>query len=138
MTSQEYLSKAKMFDKVLMCNQQELEQLCIISTGISAFDYSKIKVQESGGAREAGFTGVIEQIILLEEKIKEDTKNLVEVRLAIRTSIENLQSSEERVVLQGKYLLNQSWEEIADTLNLSVRQAQRVHKNALNNINPQK
>lgn len=134
MTTQEYLSQVKQIDKVLICNQQELQQLRIISTSIAAQDYSKDRVQESGGAREAGFVGIVEQIMQLESKIKEDTEKLVEIRLEIRAKIEHLTNAEERVVLQAKYLLNQSWEEICTTLNLSIRQAQRVHKNALTRL----
>ncbi len=134
MTKQEYLKQAKGLDLLIRANQEELAQLRDLSTSISAIDYSKIRVEESSTTDQASFTKVVEQILELEEKIQQDTETLMSTKRNIRESIETIPNTEERVVLQLRYLLGQTWEKISEEMNLSVATANRIHETAIKRL----
>lgn len=131
MTKKEYLQQIKGAEEVVRCNQQELEMLRQLSTSISAIDYSKLRVAESLGGKEGSFTKIIHQMMELEDQIRQDTDRILTLKLQIRKSIEEVEQFEERAVLQRKYLLGETWDRISMGLHISIRQAHRIHENAL-------
>lgn len=134
MNTKDYLKQGKYLDQIIRCNQEELMRLQCLFTGISAVDYSKISVRESNCEKGAEFTRTLEQIQELEEQIREDTVELVSLKKEIRHSIEQVEDKEERAVLQYRYLLGNTLEEIADKLNMSMSTVKRVHMESLKKL----
>nr|DAH36897.1 MAG TPA: Protein of unknown function (DUF1492) [Caudoviricetes sp.] len=87
------------------------------------------------------------KVMEYEEKANRLIDRLVELRLEIETVIETISNSEQKEVLERRYLLFQPWESyydknkeiyikgIAEEMGYSVRQIYRIHGEALKNIN---
>ncbi len=130
----EYLKQARGLDEVIRCNQQELEELKALSTSITGTDLERVSVKNSLSSHDAHFTQVVEQIEEMEKKIKNDTFRILSLKDEIRANIQAIKKYEERSVLQNKYLLGLSWEEVSEELNVSIATVYRVHDAALNNL----
>ncbi|MFI3254440.1 MAG: sigma factor-like helix-turn-helix DNA-binding protein [Eubacteriales bacterium] len=130
----EYLQRAKGLDHSIRCNEQELEEIRQLAMSVGITDYEKERVQESSYNQEAHFTKKIECFIEMEKKIKEDTLRLLNVKIKIHESVQSVKNLEERSVLQNKYLLGKTWEEISEELHMSISTACRIHEKALNHL----
>lgn len=134
MCKKEFLKQISQINQVILCNQQELEALTEQSTCIKAVDYARLRVRESISSGEAKFTGIIADMMLLEEQIKKDTEKMLELKQSVRSSIENLENMDERLILQRRYILGETWKEVAGHMELSIAAVYRVHSSALDHL----
>lgn len=74
------------------------------------------------------------EITELEDKIKEQAKELYEDLESVKTAIDYSEDSQTRAILQARYLNNMTWEEIAVHFDLSYRWVLRLHGKALTEI----
>lgn len=134
MDKKEFLKQIRQIDQIILCNQEELKELQEQSTGIGAVDYGKERVRGSISTKEARFTEIVADIIQLKEQIQRDTERMLSIKHLVRTSIEKLESVEERLVLQRKYFLGESWKVVASQLKMSDSAVFRVHQSALEHL----
>lgn len=134
MTPQDYLSQAKQLDQLIRCEQLELEQLKALATGISALDYSQLKVAETGKGNQAKFTETVEKILLAEAQVQQNMDRLLDLRLEMRKVIDQLENPKERVILKLRYLYFRPWDEIEGATKYSLSSLHRYHKSALEKI----
>lgn len=132
-TAKQYLEQAYRLNQFIQSSQQELADLRVMSECISGIDYSKEKVQSSH-SNDAGFAKIVEKIIELERAIKRDIEKMLSLKLEIRTAIDAVQNSDERLLLKYRYLNFMKWEEICVKMQISIRTAHRIHATAINNI----
>lgn len=128
------LKKFKELEGVVTCNLLELSELRGLSTSIGAVDYSAIQVAHTPEDCRGKFTEIVEKIMLLEEKIQEDTNALLLEKMALREVIETIPDVEGRMVLQNKYFLRLTWTEISKKMNLSLATIYRIHKKTLDSL----
>lgn len=133
MNAKQYLKQAYRLNELIQCNQQELDDLRVLASSVPGIDYSKDRVQTSPSG-DAGFTNIVMKIIELENAITADTEKMLSLKLEIRNVISNVQDNEERLILHKRYLNFETWEQICDSLDLSLRTVQRIHANALTNV----
>ncbi len=133
LTAQEFLRQAYRLDELIKSNQEELNKLREQVVTISAINYAKEKIQSSPQS-EALFSRTIMKIIDLEESIQADIDKLFNLKLEIRTAINNVENTDERLLLRCRYLNFLKWDEICEEMHLSMRTVFRIHMSALQNI----
>lgn len=74
------------------------------------------------------------RIIDLEAEINEEIDKLVKVKEQIRYIIASVPDSKKRTILERKYILNQSWEVVAEKMGYSPRQIMRIHNDAIEEL----
>ena len=132
MTVKEYLKQAYRLDKRIDSDIEELSRLREMAASISSPALGE-RVQTSK-SNEALFVRSMEKIILLEQKIDEEIDLLVDLKVQIRATIENVTNTDEQMVLRYRYIHNLTWEEIGDELHVDGRTARRWHGQALSSV----
>ena len=74
------------------------------------------------------------EIISLQEEVKEDAKELLEIKTEAMKMIQKVENPEYRLLLEERYLCYYSWETIAADLDCTVRNVQILHGKALNSV----
>ncbi|HIZ83244.1 MAG TPA: DUF1492 domain-containing protein [Firmicutes bacterium] len=129
MTAKEYLSQAYRLDQRINSNIEEVTMLREMANSISSPSWSE-KVQTSRST-EAPFVRSLEKIMDLEDTINKEIDTLVCLKKQIRTVIESVQNTDERLVLRYRYIHNCTWEQIGNELNADARTIRRWHGEAL-------
>ena len=134
MEAKAYLRQAYRINQLIQSNEKELEELHELSTSISGIDTSKDTVQTSPSG-DASYTKIIEKIDELERVIKNDIDKLLNLKLEIKNTIDAVPDSEEKLLLQERYLNFMEWDDICESMYVSTRTVHRIHGRALNTVN---
>ena len=129
MTPKEYLKQAYRLDHRINSDIAELGRLREMSTSISSPSLGE-KVQTNRNT-DAPFVKCLERIYSLEEKINEEIDLLVNLKEEIRSVIDMVSNTDERMVLRYRYIHNYTWEQIGTELCADARTIRRWHGNAL-------
>lgn len=132
MTPKEYLKQAYRLDHRINSDIAELGRLREMSTSISSPSLGE-KVQTNRNA-DAPFVKCLERIYALEEKINEEIDLLVNLKEEIRSVIDMVSNTDERMVLRYRYIHNYTWEQIGDVLGADSRTVRRWHGQALGHV----
>ena len=131
MTSKEYFRQAYRLDQIINLNIAELDELRAMACNITSSALSE-KVARSR-ERNAPFIKAIERIEKLEREIDAEVDTFVNLKSEMRGVIESVKDRNEQFVLHYRYILNYTWEKIAELLGTSVRTIHRWHDSALRN-----
>ena len=135
MTAKQYLRQAYRLNELINSDIQELEQLKALSRSISSPNLSGMP---SGSRKqEAPFVNAIMKIVDLEKVINAEIDRLVDLKKEIRDKLFQIKDKNERLILQNRYLLFHTWEQIAEELNFTPQWVQEIHKRALENFSQQ-
>ena len=132
MTPKEYLKQAYRLDHRINSDIAELGRLREMSTSISSPSLGE-KVQTNRNT-DAPFVKCLERIYSLEEKINEEIDLLVNLKDEIRSVIDMVSNTDERMVLRYRYIHNYTWEQIGDVLGADSRTVRRWHGQALGHV----
>ena len=132
MTPKEYLKQAYRLDHRINSDIAELGRLREMSTSISSPSLGE-KVQTNRNT-DAPFVKCLERIHSLEEKINEEIDLLVNLKEEIRSVIDMVSNTDERMVLRYRYIHNYTWEQIGDVLGADSRTVRRWHGQALGHV----
>lgn len=132
MTPKEYLKQAYRLDHRINSDIAELGRLREMSTSISSPSLGE-KVQTNRNT-DAPFVKCLERIYALEEKINEEIDLLVNLKEEIRSVIDMVSDTDERMVLRYRYIHNYTWEQIGDVLGADSRTVRRWHGQALGHV----
>lgn len=132
MTPKEYLKQAYRLDHRINSDIAELDRLREMSTSISSPSLGE-KVQTNRNT-DAPFVKCLERIYSLEEKINEEIDLLVNLKEEIRSVIDMVSNTDERMVLRYRYIHNYTWEQIGDVLGADSRTVRRWHGQALGHV----
>ena len=128
-----YLNQERWLYILIVSNKEELKKLKDDAKVIGGIDYSKERV--SGNVcNDANYIKIVEKIELLEKRINNDINNFFDLKLQIRTAINNLINRDEQTILRLKYINYMSWDRICEELEMSERSIHRIHSNALQNF----
>ena len=127
----EYLSQAIWLEERI---DSELEKLISLRS-MAAKATSVIREEVFGSNREkCPMENTIDKFIDLENEIKLDLNKLVALKKEISDAIKKVKAPELILLLENRYILNKSWEDIADSMNYSIRNIHYVHKKALKSV----
>ena len=132
MSTKEYLKQAYRLDHRINSDIAELGRLREMSTSISSPSLGE-KVQTNRNT-DAPFVKCLERIYSLEEKINEEIDLLVNLKEEIRSVIDMVSNTDERMVLRYRYIHNYTWEQIGDVLGADSRTVRRWHGQALGHV----
>lgn len=134
MQPKQFLKQIDLIEEEIQCNKQELEGLRALSTGITGGSSSDVKVSTSNQEGEARFASLIHKILELENSIIPDTEKALSLKLEVRSAISGLEKTNERLLLNYKYVQSMTWNEVCDKMDISDTTAYRLHGTALRNL----
>lgn len=133
MNKKEYLKQGLRLKKQLDHNEDMLKALKSNFDGLQAIKLSE-KVQ--GGAIKDDSTMVerMNKIIELENRIELEKCKLTDLRNEILEQLRFIKNSDEKILMESRYYLLMSWEEIANKLCYSLSHTYKLHGRALENF----
>lgn len=126
MTAKDYLSQVRRATVLIRLKQREIDKL---QQGLEykAVNYEVERVQSSANDR----TDLICKLLDFEHELKEQIKELVNLKGEIIKTIDTIKDTDLIEVLYLRYLECMQWEEIALKMNYSYRWILKLHGQAL-------
>lgn len=134
MTKKQYLRQGYKIRQEIKIQRDILNELENNLDNVKSFDYSKDKLQGGPVQDDTVMIEKINRIIEVQEIIREKEAELKRLQANLYLEIDRLTNTNEKILLQARYILNETWEQIAERLGYSVRQIHRVHSSALENF----
>lgn len=134
MTKKQYLRQGYKIRQEIKIQRDILNELENNLDNVKSFDYSKDKLQGGPVQDDTVMIEKINRIIEVQEIIREKETELKRIQANLYLEINRLTNTNEKILLQARYILNETWEQIAERLGYSVRQVHRVHRSALENF----
>lgn len=126
MTKKEYLRQGFKLKREIEHDKKILEELKSNLDGLQAIKLSE-NVQGGPIKDDSEVVNKMNKIIEMEKDLNE----LCNFQIKLSGAIDKLENTNERAVLRLRYILNQTWEEIAEKMGYSLRQVTRIHGEAL-------
>lgn len=134
MNKKQYLRQGYKIRQEIKIQRDILNELENNLDNVKSFDYSKDKLQGGPVQDDTVMIEKINRIIEVQEIIREKETELKRIQANLYLEINRLTNTNEKILLQARYILNETWEQIAERLGYSVRQIHRVHSSALENF----
>ncbi len=131
MTAKEYLSQARTLDMRIKSKFQQIESLNELATSCTVVYSDMPRNPNHGGSK---IEKAVLKIIEVEEGLKHDVENLVELKKEIMTTIHSVANVELQTLLEKRYLCFLSWEQIAVEMHYSIQHIYRMHDEALSSV----
>ena len=128
MTAKEYLSQARTLDMRIKSKLQQIESLNELATSCT-ITYSDMPRNPNRGGSKV--ERAVLKIIELQESLKKDVEDLVELKEQIMATIQSVADVELQTLLEKRYLCFLSWEKIAVEMHYSIQHIYRMHDTAL-------
>ena len=132
MEVKEYLEQAYWLDHWIKCDLMEIDQLRQMSHSVSSPGFEEPLFTQRN--TEARFVRILAMIADYEEKVCSELEQLTLLKEEIRRIIMNVQDSNERIILMGRYLDHMHWRAIGDRIGASERTVRRWHEDALAHV----
>lgn len=133
MNKKEYLKQGLRLKKEISHNEDMLQALKSNLDGLQAIKLSE-KVQGGTIKDDSAMIERMDKIIELEKKIKLEKCQLTDLRNEILEKLRSIKNSDEKILMESRYYLLMSWEEIADKLCYSLSHTYTIHGRALKNF----
>ena len=128
MTAKEYLSQARTLDMRIKSKLQQIESLNELATSCTITYSGMPRNPNHGGSK---VERAVLKIIELQESLKKDVEDLVELKEQIMATIQSVADVELQTLLEKRYLCFLSWEKIAVEMHYSIQHIYRMHDTAL-------
>lgn len=128
MTAKEYLSQARTLDMRIKSKLQQIESLNELATSCTVVYSDMPRNPNRGGSK---IEQAVLKIIEVEESLKHDVEDLVELKKEIMATIRAVSDVELQTLLEKRYLCFLSWEKIAVEMHYSIQHIYRMHDTAL-------
>lgn len=127
MSAKEYLKKLIDIDKLINSKQRQVTQLRDLCSVKSA----NLSGMPSGGNGRDRMADVIANIVDLEKEINEMIDLLIDSKREAMEKIDLLTDNRHKLILNKRYLENETFEKIAVDMDLSWKWTHKLHKEAL-------
>ena len=134
MTKKQYLRQGYKIRQEIKIQRDILIELENNLDNVKSFDYSKEKLQGGMIQDDTVMIEKINRILEVQEIIKEKEAELKRLQANLYLEINRLSNTNEKILLQARYILNETWEQIAERLGYSVTHIHRIHRAALENF----
>ena len=128
MTAKEYLSQARTLDMRIKSKLQQIESLNDLATSCTTVHSDMPRNPNRGGSK---VERAVLKIIEVEDSLKRDVEDLVELKKEIMHTIHSVSDVELQTLLEKRYLCFLSWEKIAVDMHYSIQHIFRMHDQAL-------
>ena len=129
MTAKEFLRRARSVDRRV---DEATERVDRLRAKLEAGRMSKITGMPRGGAQD--WTATADKLIELEKRVNARIRELVRVKHLAMDAIDRVDEARLREVLELYYIDGFSWEQVAQRMDLDVRQVFRLHGRGLQRI----
>lgn len=129
MTAKEFLRSARGVDRRVDEAQERLERL---RAKLENGRMSSLTGMPRGGG--ADWTETADRLIELEKRVNARIRELVRLKRAAMDAIDRVGDARQREVLELYYLDGYKWEQVAERMEMDVRQVFRLHGKALQRI----
>lgn len=133
MTKKEYLRKGIKLKKQLEHDKEILKELQSNLDGLKALQNSE-KLQGGAFKDDSSMVERLSKIIELERKIEKEICRLTDFRNRLLDEFSNIKNEDEKTLMESRYFLFMSWEQIANKLNYSLSHTFKLHGRALENF----
>ena len=131
MTAKEYLNQAFLLDQQISSKMAQLSSLQSLSMKVTT-TYSDVPA--SGTRNVHQMEDVIVKIMEMEDEIKADLEDLVDLKADILRAIKAVDDTECRILLEMRYLCFRTWEQIAVEMDCTMDNVFKLHRKALNKV----
>lgn len=128
MTAKEYLCQFHILNLKIESYRRELNHLRYISSSLPG---SKFDAMPGTHSNQSRIEICVCKIIDLERQIEEEINKSITLQKEIHNLIEEMEDTQEKMILRLRYIESLKWEKIAEELNYSSVQVYRIHKKAL-------
>lgn len=125
--AKEYLNRAYRVNETIDSNLRQIERLNDMATNVTSNFDERVQSSPSGDRTAK----IIEKIVMLKEKVNEDTDRLVDLLAEIKATIEGVSDADEKLLLTLRYVEFMKWEKIMDEMHFSKRRVMQIHEKAL-------
>lgn len=129
MTAKEYLRQLWNLDKEIEIKYRELEELRA-QIGIKAQPDPTDNVGHSGNTSDP-VSDIAVRIVQMEHRINRKIDRLINLKRKITAQIDGMENRNYRMVLTCRYVLMQTWDDVAESVGYERRQCIRIHGMAL-------
>lgn len=116
-------------DKRLEVAREELVKLRVLSTHVAS--NVEVKEVQSSGVSHDKIGDTVSNIVDLEKECIESINELVGRKRKARTRIDSLTDERHKLILELRYFSYLGWEDTAEEVDYSVKQAKRLHDEAI-------
>lgn len=129
MTAKEYLRQLWNLDREIEIKYRELEELRA-QVGIKAQPDPNENVGHSGNVSDP-VSDVAVRIVQMEHRINRKIDRLINLKRKISDQIDGMENRNYRMILTCRYVLMQTWDDVADSIGYSVQNCYIIHGKAL-------
>lgn len=134
MTKKQYLKQGYKLKQEIKSLEQTLEELESNLDDVKAIQYSKDKLEGGPLQDDTNIIEKIDKIIEVENIIKDKLLELKTFQANLILEILKLNNTDEKNLLQARYIFNETWEEIAKRFCFSLSYIYAIHNRALKNF----
>lgn len=131
MTAKEYLSQALLLDHRIDSKIAQIASLNALATKCTS---AITGMPHNPSASQSTMADAVCKIIDLQELLKKDLADLVDLKKEIMGVINSIENDEYKTLLEKRYLCFLSWEQIAVDMHYSIEHTIRLHKTALEKV----
>lgn len=129
MDIKEFLGRALQLDELINSHVEELNQYRRLATSIGG---SKLEEHVSHSTpSEAPFAKWVERIVDKEKELNVEIDRLVAIKLEISDFIDRIDNPQWQCLLRSRYVMCNSWTDVAAEMNYGISSVYRIHKNIM-------
>lgn len=129
MNKKQYLKQGYRINLEIESKKEVLAELRANLDGLKAIQLSE-KLQGGQIPSDDNIVNRMSKIIEMEKQITQ----LYDFQVELSEKIDKMKDPNEKLVLRYRYVLNLTWDQIADKMCYSLMNIHRIHKRALNNF----
>lgn len=129
MTAKEYLRQLWNLDREIEIKYRELEELRA-QIGIKAQPDPNENVGHSGNTSDP-VSDMAVRIVQMEHRINRKIDRLINLKRKITEQIDGMENRNYRMILTCRYVLMQTWDDVADSVGYSIQNCYIIHGKAL-------
>ena len=129
MTAKEYLRQLWNLDREIEIKYRELEELRA-QVGIKAQPDPNENVGHSGNTSDP-VSDMAVRIVQMEHRINRKIDRLINLKRKISDQIDGMENRNYRMILTCRYVLMQTWDDVADSVGYSIQNCYIIHGKAL-------
>lgn len=133
MNKKQYLKQGYRLKKELEHDKDMLNELRQNLDGLKAIQLSE-KVQGGAIHDDSKMIARMDKIIELEKKINTEFCDLIDFKNELLEKLQTIKDTDEKMLMESRYCLLMSWEEIAEKLCYSLSHTYTIHGRALKNF----
>jgi len=131
MTAKEYLGQVRHLDSQIDVKLRQAERLKELATKTTA---TFSDMPKAPGHNRSSMEKTIVKMIDLQNEINDDIDRLVDLKEDVKATIARLDNPTERLLLEKRYLCQESWSKIAEDMNYSEQYVFKIHAGALQKV----